>query len=607
MEIKKIIFLLIGIISFINAKPVTINIQKTNIETFKIQYFYDKSQKLNINNILKIKRFKTISNILSLGYKKGNNWVKFSIKNPTNKKIARFVGFSEDFYSVFDFFVVKSGKVIQVSKNGLKVPMKNRKIKDMLPVFVVRLMPHETKTIYVKFNTAYGIFGKFVIQSYIRYITYRFFQNYFYFLYYGVILTILLYNIFIYIFLRERIYLLYITYISIFFIPVMLYSGFILYFVDGEIFQKLQIAFPSTFFILTIFTQQVLKVKQMLPKLNSILNFFKILLIICAIWIAIDINSGFYYTSLVTTLTLITLIITGILSIKKGTAVAFIYVLALCSFFSGMILFNLLQFGIIPYNTVTRNFPFIGSAIEMILFSLALAGKMYTLKNERLAANKKLLKLTTEQNRLLTLRVEKQTKRYKLLLKELQHRVKNNFQSILTFLWLQKQLFKNEDAIEAFEMTCERIRAMSYIHELFYIDSNKKISLKPYIQKFVQSVANKNDKIDIQTKISFANISTEKFVSLGMILNELITNSYKYAFKNIKNPQIIISFSKKDGYNTLYYKDNGIGFDKEILNKSKSLGYKLIQTFTQKLPDATLEIETNNGVTCIVKFKDEHE
>ena len=112
--------------------------------------------------------------------------------------------------------------------------------------------------------------------------------------------------------------------------------------------------------------------------------------------------------------------------------------LAIDCFIIGMIVFSLMVFGYLQYNFITRNVPLIGSMLEMIFLSLVLASKIYLLKNETIATNEKLLKLQTNQNKLLALKVESQTKDIRLLLSELNHRVKNNFQSILSFLYLQK-------------------------------------------------------------------------------------------------------------------------------------------------------------------------
>ncbi len=316
---------------------------------------------------------------------------------------------------------------------------------------------------------------------------------------------------------------------------------------------------------------------------------------------------GFYVTNIISTLALLILILAGLLSAKVENITVKLYVFALSFFLLGMVAFSFLLLGILPYSIFTRNVPFVGFIIEMLLLSLALASKIPILENEKLLANKKLLDLQKHQNKILELKVEKQTEHVRLLLQELRHRVKNNFQSILTFLWLEKRALKNKDAIAALETAHKRIYAMSFIHEFLYHSSKKNVDLSMYIKKFIASQIEKQNNVDIQTHIERLNLSTDTVTQLGMILNELITNSYKYAFLNIENPQITIHFFKEADYYVMYYKDNGKGFDIKQLDVSVGLGYKLIHTFLFKLKDAKMELKNDNGFECIIKFRSDIE
>jgi|GEM_PF-1949107 len=578
------------------------------IKNFNILVFQDKEAKLDIGDIVKKDKFVSMPNPLSLGYKKGNIWVKFTLQNVTKNSIKRVIGFSEGFFTVFNFYVFdQSNHLLYVSSNGLQIPVDERQIQDVVPACDITLNPGDIRTIYVKMKSIYSTLGAFGIYKQEDFIRHREYQNYFYFFCFGIGLSIIVYDLFFLAYLKKRIYFLYALHIASLFVPVMLYSGFALYFFVENLFRNLFITFPLIFVALIIFTQEVLKLKRLLPRVNKLINMFKVLLVFCSAWIMIDISTGFYVTNIISTLALLILILAGLLSAKVENITVKLYVFALSFFLLGMVAFSFLLLGILPYSIFTRNVPFVGFIIEMLLLSLALASKIPILENEKLLANKKLLDLQKHQNKILELKVEKQTEHVRLLLQELRHRVKNNFQSILTFLWLEKRALKNKDAIAALETAHKRIYAMSFIHEFLYHSSKKNVDLSMYIKKFIASQIEKQNNVDIQTHIERLNLSTDTVTQLGMILNELITNSYKYAFLNIENPQITIHFFKEADYYVMYYKDNGKGFDIKQLDVSVGLGYKLIHTFLFKLKDAKMELKNDNGFECIIKFRSDIE
>ena len=607
MCVKKIVLFTLFLFANVTIFAHTLYLDENNsLDDFYVHFYQDKSNRLNIGDIKKIKDFKKIPNAFSLGYEKGNIWLKFSLKNITGKKISKIVYFSEDFYDTFDFYILNSkNKVVKFVPNGLKTPLEKRSIHSVLPACRITLRPHESKTVYVKLNSIYGKIGALKISNYDKFISDIEYQNYFYFIFFGVFLTVALYNLFLYIYLQDNIYLIYVAYISAFFILILLYSGFIMYFVSSVNFDKFQIAYPSTFFILSIFTQRVLNVKKYLPIFYTLINYTNILLIISLVWISMDVKTGFFVANAVSTVVLFLLFVVGVLSVKQNSITAKLYMLAIDCFIIGMIVFSLMVFGYLQYNFVTRNIPIVGSILEMIFLSLVLASKIYSLKNETIATNEKLLKLQTNQNKLLALKVESQTKDIKLLLSELNHRVKNNFQSILSFLYLQKQSFKEKEASEAFNVATKRVEAISYIHELLHNESKNPQSFKDYIESFINLLFDDKKSIKTDIDIKQIKVSTDDILMIGMILNELITNSYKHAFFDTKSPSIIIKIYEENGFNIIYYKDNGKGTNEKLMRDKNRSGYKIIQAFVGKLKNSSVTFYNDSGFVCLIKFKGE--
>ena len=154
--------------------------------------------------------------------------------------------------------------------------------------------------------------------------------------------------------------------------------------------------------------------------------------------------------------------------------------------------------------------------------------------------------------------------------------------------------------------TALRIKSIANVHELLYnTDSFSDISFDKYIKNLLDSIQQTIDdkiasiNIDIKDDLK---VNINQAVPMGLLLNELITNSFKYAFDVKKEDNHInFSLSKKDGYYHGIYSDSGEGFNKENFSKASSLGSLLIHTLLEQL-DAEYTIETENGFNVTFKF-----
>ncbi len=199
-------------------------------------------------------------------------------------------------------------------------------------------------------------------------------------------------------------------------------------------------------------------------------------------------------------------------------------------------------------------------------------------------------------------------KEKEILLKEIHHRVKNNLNVICSLLNLQAHTIKSKDeALKAFQESTTRIHAISLVHEKIYkSDDFSKINIESYIKDLVLEIEKifqdkKNIQIDIKAKNIF--LDSNIAVPCGLILNELVTNAFKFAFKGKQNGSIGIYFAqqKKKNY-TLIVKDNGIGIMKQINLKSiKSLGLEMVRVLTKQI-HGDLELIKNNGTTFKITF-----
>lgn len=210
-------------------------------------------------------------------------------------------------------------------------------------------------------------------------------------------------------------------------------------------------------------------------------------------------------------------------------------------------------------------------------------------------------------------KIKESLREKELLLKEIHHRVKNNFQIISSLLSLQEVSIKDKVSSDVFKDSQNRIKSMALIHEELYksVDISK-IDFEQYIRNLTnylyQSYISSSDNItfEIQTPSIFLDIETA--IPLGLIINEMVSNSLKYAFnsskKNIQN-KIFISISKDiDDIYQLIVSDNGVGISNKIdFRNTDSLGMQLIISLTEQI-DGNIDIDCENGTKFSITFKE---
>lgn len=195
------------------------------------------------------------------------------------------------------------------------------------------------------------------------------------------------------------------------------------------------------------------------------------------------------------------------------------------------------------------------------------------------------------------------------LLKEIHHRVKNSLQIISSILSIQGMSYENPEINKIIVETQSRINAIALIHEKLYQrgESFQKINLESYVKDLVDIVFHtiniNKDRIKINCRIQSIEVLTYEGIQLGMILNELITNSIKYAFPDGRHGEINIYIYESGEKITIIVEDNGIGLPEHInIGSSDSLGMLLLDAFAKQL-NASVKIERNKGTRFIITFQ----
>ena len=206
--------------------------------------------------------------------------------------------------------------------------------------------------------------------------------------------------------------------------------------------------------------------------------------------------------------------------------------------------------------------------------------------------------------------IQKQARDLEILVKEIHHRVKNNLQIISSLLDIQSMTVESEQALQAIKGSKNRVQSMAIIHRFLYHENNiRGIALEDYLQNLCENLftsynINPNS-ITLQTNIDKLNLDVDTMIPLGLVINELISNSLKYAFSEEQKGTLQISLKEKENCLHLEVRDNGKGFPNKNIKHRQTFGLQLIGAFAQKLK-AEWELYNDNGaVVCmhIRKYK----
>lgn len=174
-----------------------------------------------------------------------------------------------------------------------------------------------------------------------------------------------------------------------------------------------------------------------------------------------------------------------------------------------------------------------------------------------------------------------------LLMRELHHRVKNNMQLVSSLLRLQSRQVGDESAAAAIKAGQLRVEAMSLIHQRLYREEGiSLVNMQEFAQDLVEKIAfafgYHTDDIDLDIYFQPADLDVDQAMPVSLILNELLTNSFKYAFGQVVRPAILVSLSKQGEMLCLHYADNGPGLP-DMPTSSSSFGTKLIASLSGQI------------------------
>jgi len=201
-------------------------------------------------------------------------------------------------------------------------------------------------------------------------------------------------------------------------------------------------------------------------------------------------------------------------------------------------------------------------------------------------------------------------KEKEVLLQEIHHRVKNNMQVIISLLKLQSGNITDKQYLDMFKESQHRIKSMALVHEKLYQTKNlADIDFKGYVKSLVislfRSYKTKPGKITLKTEVGDVALGLERAVPCGLIINELVSNSLKYAFPEERAGEIRVAFNSTDeNMLVLEVSDNGIGMPEKLdFRNTESLGLHLVTILSEDQLHGTIELNRTDGTKFYIRFK----
>jgi two-component sensor histidine kinase len=572
------------------------------LDNFFIEHYHDKVQEMNITTIQKVK-FNIVNNKFTFGYIYGDSWFKVTINNQSQD--SDFILYlTESFYKDVKLFEYYDDKWVTQSSGILKY-IKNGDNRYINPTFKITIQPKTSKIFYIQIHSKptdkISTYGEFLLYTQKEFIFHTINDKLIYLLYFGSMSIIIILNIFIFIIFREAIFIYYVAYIFFHSIFVLSYSGLDTYIGLAKWHLSLNIAVPLFSIFFALFAISFLNTKKYLPIVDKILKIAISLVSILIPFIIIDDNIWFDLVSKICTLFVPLVLFSAIYLFIKGHLEVKYYVVAIIIYIISLVSLSLMTEGIIP-NSNYNHYAFIfGSYIEVIFFFFILINKFYIMHTE-------LILLKDRNEEILEAKIEVRTKEISkllcekdLLLKEVYHRVKNNFQIVISLLWIESSKEMNRDNKNLFQDIINRIKSMSLVHTyLLKSKTLSEIESQEYLAQIINQTKNIYHNINIKTEVDSCYLNIDEALSLGIIINEILNNSAKH-HNNIGECKINLFFKVNKTNVKLLIEDNGAGYILE--NKVNGFGIKMVEEFAQKLKYSNIIFSAKNGTLFILEFE----
>lgn len=610
LKFISILFILTMLFSAsLNAKTIDISVDSelSLLENSKIYIDYNN---LTIDDILNKKLFEIYNKPkINTGLSNASIWLKFELYNSKDVEINKII--------VLNSPILEN--IMYYENNDFNKPQYmgtahlTDKHETLFPRIYVQLAAKSSKEYYFKINSNFSpvSFAVTLEDSKSQYKKDQQ-QQLIDTLLVGVILSLALYSFLLYFYTKNITYFYYSLYLVMLIYQQVSYVGLI------QVHAPLSIAQDDYYLALfkvagLVITSSLFAIHFLKTKNSTIIHkIYKSIIFISMIEIFLHYSFGLVDLKIVVLTSLFFIIFNLVASIiiyKDGNKQARLFIAGFSVVFFSYTIIILDTLGL---SELMHSFPNLVSwatAIEALILSLAFADQYTLLQEEKNKVDKKVLIEVTNREEIIKGEVVKKTQELnkalrakELLLQEVHHRVKNNLQIILSIIRLQNDDIDDDVMSEKFINLENRINAITKTYNMLLIGNNlHEVDMEEYVESLIldikESMFNIKDDLEITTDIK-ALVPLKQSVYLGLIINELVINSYKHAFDNSQG-SIKISLNKGNDNFVLIVEDNGKGY--KIDANNKSLGLRLIKTLVNEQLEGTIE-HCNNRTKNVIRF-----
>lgn len=526
-------------------------------------------------------------------------WIRLTLRNDTNHPQHKLL--------VLDNPLLETVTLYDASGNKQQAGLLSRPQGIYLhPTFSLTLAPQSEYTWYLEIrNTTTMLSSGISLYNPEDYMLIDREQQMNIVLFAGLLAGLLIYGLLLFLYTRDRSYLLYALYLATLLFHQLTYIGFLPLYapvwfiaIDNEIVVPKIAAMIMT---AALFAQDFLKSREM----PFIYKGYRAFIIVLLAQIPLFGTPWFYYPQ-VTILTGLLFIVfnlgAGLYMYRHGNTQARFFIIGWVVLIVGFFLLIIDALGLV---TIMYHFPNLIlwlTVLEALFLLLTFVDKLSILQHQKEAYELRLITELEQRNRIIEAEVNEQTQTLKSLYRELHHRVKNNLQIILSIIRLQSDRLKNDALREPFVHLENRIRSIAKTHELLYQNERiETIDMHEYIESLCEDLAASLSHKTLHFKYDVAlSLALREAVYVGLIVNELVSNAIKYA----TTADTIHIVLKRDAQQSihLHVSDNGVGYDACDI-ATGALGLKLVSTLVQDQLGGTITPKTQNGCHYNIRFQ----
>jgi len=606
-NLKLSLLLLLFIVKIHALSAIDISKEKKSFSLLESsELYFDNDNNQTLQDVLYKNLFQPYSKSqINTGVKNVSIWVKVSLNNPSNSAIRKVLILSSPLLEEIELY--STSNLNTPLLNGVKYMNKERV--ELCPSYKIKLEAKESKEYYLKIKSYWTpINFKIIIDDKKSFQKKDLKQQLVKAMLLAMIIILMIYSFILSIYTKDKSYLYYSLYLLTLVYQQGSYLGLNQLYLPLEFITHIEIKMANTKIALMIISSSIFAIYFLKTKEIVILNrIYKGFIIIALLEITILNIPNFYnlqITILTSALLIIFNLIASIISYRNGNQQARLFIVGFSVVF---ISYSILIFNALGIISIVQHFPntlIWGTTIEALILSLAFVDRYRILQQQKEEADRNREETIKSEVILKTSQLNQAVKTKTLLLQEVHHRVKNNLQIILSMIRLQSDKIRDIKVKEKFTNIENRINAIAKTYNMLMVEENlDDIDMEEYIEALLidieESMFYRGSNIHLETKIN-ASLPLRKAVYIGIIINELVTNSYKYAFDTKEGIISITLYKKKQVYH-LIISDNGKGFI--YTTENESLGLKLIQTLIKEQLKGILQMETKGSTQYKIKFK----